>query len=123
MKQIVLIVEDEIEIAELLQDALRALGIDAQHSVEYPEAMRRLQNQKFDCIILDMRILKGDGKDIVLKTRTPKINQNNQTPIVVTSGHLDKELVTSLKGQIQAAFVKPYNYDEVAKKVLSLIGK
>src|SRR5204862_2129308 len=57
----VLIVEDDLELAGLLRDGLRAQRIDPTLAATFAEGRDRAQGGSFDVIILDVRLPGGTG--------------------------------------------------------------
>src|SRR3989442_6657198 len=60
----VLIVEDDLELAGLLRDGLRAQRIDPTLAATYAEGRDRAQGGSFDVIILDVRLPGGTGLEL-----------------------------------------------------------
>lgn len=118
----ILFIEDEPEILESATLYLTEMGYKIHSSDTAQDAINKLRNQKYDIVILDYKLKKGTGEDVLSKMRMPK-QINEETPVIVCSGLLDKELVARIGKLVQAALVKPYNLEQLEqliKKILKL---
>lgn len=119
-KSCILIVEDEKELVDSLNQCLTEEGYMTQSCGSITDAVHRAANQKYDCILLDMKLSRGTGEQLINVIRDNKSHFNFRTPIVVTSGHLDPELVKRLSQRINGILVKPYRVDALLEKVRSI---
>lgn len=116
----ILIVEDDADIREMFAEELHRVGYKTLSCSTTLDACRMLANQRFDCIILDMRLERGAGDQIVLLLRREPLGFNYTTPIVVVSGELSAEVVHRIKSSVSAFFVKPFDLAAVLAKVSSI---
>lgn len=118
---LVLVVEDDPDISLSLKEALEGEGYSVIIAPGIREAIFKLKNQPFKCIILDLKLRDENGADLVDLVRE-KIDLNNlETPILVVSGNLSKEMLLRLGGKIQGALVKPVQLKQLLDQVRSLI--
>ncbi|WP_297336930.1 response regulator [Algoriphagus sp.] len=100
-KHKILIVEDEVIIAEDLRDILESMGYEVVDLVmSAREALQVLGSEAVDLVLLDIRI-KG-GKDGI--NLAADINENFKIPFVFLTSHAD---TTTLE---RAKEVRPYGY-------------
>ncbi|MCO4794800.1 MAG: response regulator [Bacteriovoracaceae bacterium] len=113
----VLYIEDEMDLAEEVIEELTDAGIRVVHATSSTDAITKSANQKFDCIISDINLAKGTGDTViqVIKGNIQHINYN--TPVLVASSHITKELIFKIGKQISEAVVKPYDPDELIQKI------
>lgn len=116
----VLVVEDEEDLLEIACDALSRGGYNTVGCQSRAEAIFKLKNQPFACIVLDLRIKGGDGTDVILHVRE---DLDIRTPIIVVSGFIDQNLITKYGDKITTAMVKPYRAKELVEKVTNAIKK
>jgi len=114
MSKKVLIVEDELLVAYLLENYVRENECcEVIASVDNgDEAIKIAEQEKPDFILMDIRI-EGDkdGIDTAID-----INKNNKIPIIYTSGNTDEKTTERAKQTNIAGFlVKPVNKDELRK--------
>lgn len=117
----ILIVEDDVELCNGIMRALHREGYNPSGAVELRDAMFKLKNQKYACVLLDMKLGIDFGEELITFMRTRADLDNGDTPIVVISGNLDRELVEKIAHRIQGALVKPFDMktllDSVKKRV------
>jgi DNA-binding NtrC family response regulator len=104
----ILVVEDDLELCNAILATLHRSSYLPVGVVELREAMFKLKNQTFACVILDMRLKNDSGEDLVDFIRERKDVPNHDTPILVISGFLDKKILENIGKQIQGALVKPF---------------
>ena len=116
----VLIVEDELEIVEILSIRLKKEGFEVSSCSKAPRAIQLMNNQKYDCLLLDMRLEQGSGEQILATIRRDIRNLNYATPALVMSAFLDPVIVKRIGKDIQGAFVKPFERDALISKIKSI---
>lgn len=117
---VILLVEDEPEILESASLYLTEMGYKIHSAETAIDAINKLRNQKYDVVVLDYKLKKGTGEEVLAKMRAAK-QLNENTPTIVTSGFLDKDLVARIGKLIQAALVKPYNLEQLETLIAKLI--
>ena len=68
----ILIIEDEIDIAELEKDYLELSGFEVVISVRGDEGLKRALEEEYDLIILDLMLPEVDGFEICRMVREEK---------------------------------------------------
>ncbi|HIJ75559.1 MAG TPA: response regulator [Deltaproteobacteria bacterium] len=110
----VLIVDDEQDFLETIVKRLLKRQVDATGVDSGREAVRILQEQSFDVVILDVRMPGMDGIETLMeiKKRSPL------TEVIMLTGHGSIQL--GVKGMQLGAFdyvIKPAEFDELLEKV------
>lgn len=113
----VLVIEDDPQlcnsILKLLQEEnYRCIGVSSSR-----EALFRLQNQKYSCILVDLKLGEEKGEDLIATTRSRRDLPNRTTPILVITGNLDKQIATKMAGQVQGIVVKPFDPNTLLEKL------
>jgi DNA-binding response OmpR family regulator len=116
-KKPILVIEDDIDLCNSILFTLDRSGYSPTGASEMRAAMFKIKNEKYSCILLDMRLGPESGADLVDFIRERKDTGNTSTPIVVISGNLDRELVERLLGRIQGALVKPFDMSALLEMV------
>ena len=102
----ILLVEDNPGDARLLREALaetRSVQFDSTHVDRLGEALRRLREESFEIILLDLSLPDGQGLDTVARVH----GQVPNLPIVVMTGLEDEQLaVDALREGAQDYLVK-----------------
>ncbi len=110
----VLVIDDEEDFLETIVKRLLRRGIDATGADSGQEALRILQEQSFDVVILDVRMPGMDGIETLreLKKTTPL------TEVIMLTGHGSIE--SGIQGMQLGAFdyvIKPADFEELIEKV------
>jgi two-component system response regulator PilR (NtrC family) len=86
-KPSVLLVDDEPDILELLELAMRKMGLEVDKAGNVHDALAKLSAGKFDLCLTDMRLPDGDGLQVV-----QNISQRNlDVPVAVITAHGNME--------------------------------
>lgn len=107
----ILVVEDEIIIADDICDALNNLGYEAlEPAINYNEAIARIEEEKPDIAILDIYLSgKKTGIDIA-----KKIRDSYNFPFIFLTSNSDTLTVNQAKEVMPPAYlVKPFSKDEL----------
>ncbi len=86
-----LIVEDDLETAEVLATALGAQGLDVDRANNGQAALEHLQLRDYDLITLDLNLPDMHGIDIVEQLRQQEVHQQSKKmPIIIITGSVDE---------------------------------
>ncbi|MBN3582791.1 LytTR family transcriptional regulator DNA-binding domain-containing protein [Algoriphagus aestuarii] len=107
----ILIVEDELIIAEDLKDILEELGYHVSGiAISAREALQILEEKPIDIALLDIKI-KGGKDGIELGN---EIRENHRIPFVFLTSHVDTDTLTRAKETYPYGYlVKPFNEREI----------
>ncbi len=116
--RVVLLVDDEPDILELLELALRKMGLDVDKAGSVREALARLAARRYDLCLTDMRLPDGEGLQVVRH-----IAQHNlDVPVAVITAHGNMEnAVTALKAGAFDYLSKPVSLDQLRALVKSAL--
>jgi two-component system, OmpR family, alkaline phosphatase synthesis response regulator PhoP len=119
-KASVLLVEDEENLHEALKLNLELEGYDVTSAFDGAAAIKTLQGEYFDLIILDVMLPEMDGINV---TETIRIS-NNEVPILILSAkNSSADRVLGLKKGADDYLTKPFNLEELLLRVQKLIDK
>ncbi|MCM2277936.1 MAG: response regulator [Oligoflexia bacterium] len=105
---VVLVVDDDPVICDMLTEYInREPGFKAVSASKVTEAITKLEVQKFDCVLLDMRFEYRSGEQVI-ETMRAEHARNLTTPIIVISGFLDAALVLRVRKSVKSILVKPF---------------
>ncbi|MEW6054999.1 MAG: response regulator [Bdellovibrionota bacterium] len=117
----VLIVEDEKEFAETLAQRLGREGFRVQTTSKVSEASTKIKNQRFACILLDIKLEQGSGDQVVAIARMNKTGFNYKTPILIMSGALGKDTLSKIAKEIAGVLIKPFEQEALVTKMKQVI--
>lgn len=115
----ILIVEDEVAIAELEKDYLELSGFDVVMQHTGDAGLKAALNEDFNLIILDLMLPNVDGFEICKKVREKK-----NTPIIMVSAK--KEDIDKIRGLGLGAddyMTKPFSPSELVARVKAHISR
>ena len=118
----ILLVDDEIELAQTLADLLEPEGHNIDIAINGAVALEKLRKGKFDAIISDLRmpVLDGPGLYEGLKAELPfYLNRI----IYVTGDTLSQHVQTFLSQNPVPVVEKPYRLNDVRRAVAELLKK
>src|ERR1044071_1961119 len=119
-KTSILLVEDEENLHEALRLNLELEGYDVTSAFDGAAALKALQAEYFDLIILDVMLPEMDGINV---TETIRLN-NNEVPILILSArNSSADRVLGLKKGADDYLTKPFNLEELLLRVQKLIEK
>jgi two-component system alkaline phosphatase synthesis response regulator PhoP len=116
----ILVVEDEEHLQEALKLNLELEGYEVTSASTGSIALKKVENEYFDLILLDVMLPELDGFDVCEHIRL----KNIETPILMLSarsGSADR--VLGLKKGADDYLTKPFNLEELLLRVEKLINK
>ena len=111
----ILIVEDTVELAEVIQATLEAMGIQSVHETHGKNGLERLKELKPEIIILDIGLPDISGWKMLdfIKEHAKTSKQDMPTIIIVTAfGDPANRLIGKLQN-IHSYLLKPFTPDQV----------
>lgn len=119
-KPSILLVEDEENLHEALKMNLELEGYQITSAYDGSHAMKAVQNEYFDLIIMDVMIPEMDGFSVTQNIRLT----NTEVPILILSAKGSSEdRVMGLKKGADDYLTKPFNLEELLLRVQKLIRK
>ena len=119
MSKRILIVEDELPIAELEKDYLELSGFEVVICSDGTEGMKMATTEKFDMVILDLMLPGTDGFEICKKIRETK-----NTPIIFVTAKRDEiDKISGLGYGADDYIVKPFSPAELVARIKAHINR
>src|SRR5690349_8618814 len=116
----ILLVEDEENLHEALKLNLELEGYDVTSAFDGAAALKNVDNEYFDLIILDVMLPEMDGISVAETIRI----SNNEVPILILSArNSSADRVLGLKKGADDYLTKPFNLEELLLRVRKLIDK
>jgi len=119
-KSSILLVEDEENLHEALKLNLELEGYEVTSAFDGVAALKAVQSEYFNLIILDVMLPEMDGINV---TETIRL-QNNEVPILILSARNNSaDRILGLKKGADDYLTKPFNLEELLLRVKKLIEK
>lgn len=116
----ILTIEDDAKISEVLRQSLSDAGFEVESIIDGETGLEKIQNNKFDAIVLDLMLPGIDGLSVLTKMRSQKI----QTPVLVLSAkHSVDDRILGLQKGADDYLVKPFAVSELIVRLQALIRR
>ncbi|MCC0178183.1 response regulator transcription factor [Waterburya agarophytonicola K14] len=118
----ILIVEDELEIAEIIQECLEAEGFDCSVCHDGNSALRLYSEQQPDLVILDIRLPGIDGLEVCNQIRSKPVT-NDPYILMLTSRGEEIDRIIGLSTGADDYYIKPFSPRELVARVRALLRR
>jgi len=127
-KHTVLVVDDERTIRELMMSFLVKEGYEVLVAQNAREAMKHIEREELDLILLDIRLPDASGEDVLDYLRgRERIQGESRIPVVVISGVITQNLAPRLiKRGADGLVAKPFEFGRISneiRRVLQMTGR
>lgn len=117
--QLVLVVEDEPDIAEVLEAYLRREGLRTERAGTGQDALTLHRSARPDLVLLDVNLPDTDGFEVLRRLR-----ETAQTPVImVTARAEDLDKLLGLRMGADDYVVKPFSPPEVVARVRAVLRR
>lgn len=116
----ILIIEDEQEIAQSISSYFKDNGVTCETVHNYAQAVQKIDNYDYDCILLDLTLPDGDGFDILKELR----NKDKTDGVIIISAK--ETLETRIEGFSLGAddyLTKPFHLSELLVRMQALVRR
>jgi DNA-binding response OmpR family regulator len=115
----ILLVEDELKLAEIIQRELEPAGYRVRHAADGLQAVQMFQRQTPDLVILDWILPGLNGLDVLRRIRT-----ESAVPVLMLTARGDPtDRVVGLEVGADDYLVKPFNLPELVARVRALLRR
>lgn len=112
----ILVVEDDQELAAKVGGMLANAGYLTIIVDNVTEAIKKLENQKFHLVIVDMHLGSQTGEKIIHVIRKDLCGLNIRTPILICSGQLNPKMFENIKYYVDDVVIKPFKMEDLLAK-------
>ncbi|RZF59452.1 response regulator transcription factor [Sphingobacterium corticibacterium] len=117
----ILLIEDEKNVADVIIQGLEEDGASVLHATNYERALRLLQTNKIDLVILDVLLPETNGLDICKNFRN--LGYINLPILMVTALGGPENVVLGLDSGADDYLSKPFKLIELKARVRTLIRR
>ena len=116
----VLVVDDDPGMQRVISEYLEKHSIEVSLAANRKDMTRLLAGAKFNLIILDLRLGREDGLDLLRELR----GQDN-TPVIITTGHRRDEVdrVVGLELGADDYLTKPFSLRELLARIRAVLRR
>ena len=120
MTRKILLIEDELDIAELLSLHLADIGAEVTHADEGVRGLTLALQNRWDLILLDLTLPRCDGLDICQQIR----QSNPVTPIImVTARTSEADRIRGLEIGADDYVTKPFSVSELMARIKAMFRR
>ena len=113
----VLVVEDDVEIANALRRSLRLEGYDVRLATDGEAALDESRNFEPDLMVLDLGLPKLDGLEVARRMRS----EENDVPILILTAR--DAVVEGLDAGADDYLVKPFEREELLARLRAMLRR
>ena len=123
MAKTILYAEDEVELAEEVIEELKELDFSVTHCIDYVSSRERASEQRYDLILVDIHLKMGTGDMLIKDIKQNPEHINHNTPVIVASSQVTKDLIGSIGSDIDYALIKPYSLNDLIANITKVFAK
>jgi len=116
----ILLVEDEENLHEALRLNLELEGFEITSAFDGMQALKAVQSEYFDLIILDVMLPGMDGVSV---TETIRVQHNDVPILILSAKNASADRVLGLKKGADDYLTKPFNLEDLLLRIQKLIEK
>jgi len=118
-KRLILIVDDEPPILRLVKAKLKVDGYEVLTATRGDEALRVLEDEVPDLVVLDVMMPEMDGFETLRRIR-----QHSQVPVIMlTARGSDADKLQGLQSGADDYVTKPFNPDELEARISAVLRR
>jgi DNA-binding response OmpR family regulator len=116
----ILLIEDDAGMHRIVSDHFADHDVDVTPAINRTEAEKRLSEDDFDLVVLDLRLGSENGLDLLRDLRA-----KSDLPVIITTGHRRDEIdrVIGLELGADDYLVKPYGLRELLARVRVILRR
>ena len=119
-KPVILVVDDQLQNIMLLKAFLERPGYEIIQAESGAEALEKLLGNQVDLVLLDVKMPKISGFEVLTKLRADTKTQ--RTPVIMITAHNENDArIQSLESGCDDFISKPFNQYELLARVKSLL--
>jgi DNA-binding response OmpR family regulator len=116
----ILLIEDEIKIADFVLPGLQHAGFEADHIADGASGLDAIFERNYDLVVLDVMLPKMNGFEVLEKVR----EQGNAVPIIMLTAKSElSDRLAAFKLGVDDFLPKPFFVEELVARIKLLIGR
>jgi len=121
----ILIVDDDRYVAKIMRSILEAFEVGQVHlAVTYDDAVKILNNRRFDCIFVDNMTCEKNGLELARYIRHSEDEELRVIPIILSTTFTGfKSIISARDAGVTEILAKPVSPDQIIEKMANAIFK
>jgi len=116
----ILIIEDEAELASSMVTYLSSQHYLCELATDYPQAVYKISNYQYDCVLLDLMLPGGNGMGIL---KLLKAQNKEDGVIIISAKNSLEDKVSGLQIGADDYLAKPFHLPELAARIYSILRR
>lgn len=116
----ILIIEDEKELARSIEEYLSEEKYLCELAPTFSEALNKIENYQYDCILLDIGLPDGNGLKILKKLTK---NRKEEGVIIISAKNALDDKIHALQLGADDYLTKPFHLSELTARIYSIIRR
>ena len=119
----ILVVDDDAMICDILREALTSSHYEVDVAADGVEGTHKLQASKYDCVLLDLRMPRRTGVEVMQWLRSAE-RSTPAPPVIAVTGITDvDETEAAMRLGALACVKKPFSIDTVIEEIEGALAK
>ncbi len=115
----VLVIDDDVDLLDVISYALRREGFNVQIAADGQQAIQRLKASKPDVILLDIRLPKMNGLEVL-----KRIRESDNIPVIVLTALNDEETILKAFNLGADDFItKPFSPRQLTARIRAVVRR
>ena len=119
----VLVVEDEVDLADAVARGLRREGYAVDVAYDGEEALDKLTVNDYDVVCLDLNLPGADGIEVTRRLRAERHGPSAPRVLMLTARDQPRDRVVGLDEGADDYLIKPFDFDELKARVRALLRR
>jgi DNA-binding response OmpR family regulator len=119
----ILVVEDDLTVAEVVVDYLRHAGLEPRHAVDGQAALEIAAAWQPDLVVLDLMLPGASGLEVCRRLRAGRGGQARLPVIMLTALGEESDRVTGLESGADDYVTKPFSPRELTLRVQAVLRR
>lgn len=116
----ILVVEDEIKIADFVMSGLHSAGFEAEHVGDGLSGLNTILEERHDLVVLDIMLPKMSGIEVLQQVRERHV----QTPIIILSAKSElPDRLSAFENGVDDYLPKPFFVEELIARIRALLHR
>lgn len=118
----ILLIEDDVEVCDFIKESLESEGYELEISHGGEDGLRKLKENKFNLLILDLSLPDKDGLEICKQIRKDIFLR--ELPIIMLTARTEPEnRVTGLETGADDYITKPFSVKELSARIKAVMRR
>ena len=116
----ILVIEDEIKIADFVISGLQQAGFETNHAADGASGLDAVLQGQYDLVVLDVMLPKMNGIEVLQQVRL----QGNHTPIIILSAKSElPDRLTAFAHGVDDYLPKPFFVEELIARIKAMLNR